>query len=258
MTLINGIHFNMGRMGNGPPVILLHSGLADSRLWAVHLTALAEHFTVIYYDLPGFGETEMHPHPYSHLEDLLSVMAYNEIGRAHVVGMSLGGMIALDFALQYPDAVEKLVLPAASVRGYHFPNAYQWIDAYMYALEDGPDASTAFWLDQPMFDTLIDHPKARALTRVMLRDNVDAWSPIADKPETIWPPGDTIHRLNELAMPTLVMVGERDMPDLVSCANLLAANIPHAELITYPSVGHHFPLEIPDQFTRDLIAFLGE
>jgi len=248
----------MGRMGDGPPLILLHSGLSDSRLWAVHLQALAEHFTVIYYDLPGFGASEMHPQPYSHLDDLLSVMAYNQIEQTHLLGMSLGGMIALDFALTYPERVTKLVLPAASIRGYAYPNAYKWVAEYLHALEDGPDASTDFWLRQPMFETLQHHPKARALTRRMIHDNVEAWSPIAERPDTLWPPTETIERLHELNMPTLVMIGEKDLPDLVSCANLLTANIPNARQITYANVGHHFPLEIPEQFLEDLIAFLQE
>lgn len=258
MVLINGIQLNLEQRGEGPPLIMLHSGLADSRLWTPILDDLAAHFTVITYDLPGFGKSEQHPYNFSHLDDLLSVMTYLGIERTHLLGISLGGMIVLDFAAQYPERVDKLVLPAASMRGYAFPNAFKWIEDYMAALQGGPETSTDFWLQQPMFDTLTDKPEARTLTRRMIRENYTAWSPIANKPEVTWPTDAPVEHLNNFDMDTLVMIGANDLPDLVSCANLLSANIPNVRQITYPNVGHHFVLEIPDQFSRDLIAFLQE
>lgn len=242
--------------GAGDSLILIHGGLVDSRMWDAHMTSLADHFFVVRYDLPGFGQSERHPEPFSYLDDLLLIMSSLSIEKAHLVGVSLGGMVALDFALEYPHRVDKLVLPAASVRGYDYTDAQDWVQDYFNALHAGRKAAVNFWLEHQLFATAKDHPKAYKKMRRMLYDNFPAWNPVADKPQVLWPEPETVQRLGEINADTLVMIGNEDTTDLIGCADTLSTAIPGAEKIEYSGVGHHFPMEIPVQFTADLIAFL--
>lgn len=256
---INGIDMHIDSQGRGESLILLHSGLADSRMWKGQMAALAAHFHVLRYDLPGFGQSATHPAPFSYLDDLLLIMRHFEIESAHLVGLSLGGMIALDFALEHPHRVKKLVLPAASIRGYDYVHAAEWVADYLAALSRGRAASVKFWLDHPNFRSAkAAHPEVFAALRDMLLENFLAWNPFSNKPEVIWPPQASIERLEDISAPTLVMIGEHDTKDLIACADTLARRIPHAQKIEYPRVGHHFPMEIPERFNSDLIAFLQE
>ncbi len=242
--------------GNGDSLILIHGGLVDSRMWDAHMETLAQHFFVVRYDLPGFGQSEVHPEPFSYLDDLLLIMSSLNIESAHLVGMSLGGMVALDFALEYPHRVEKLVLPAASVRGYDYTDAQDWVQDYFNALHAGRKAAVNFWLEHQLFATARAYPRAYRKMQRMLYDNFNAWNPVADKPQVLWPEPETVQRLSNIHADTLVMIGEEDTTDLIGCADTLSSNIPGAQKIEYPAVGHHFPMEIPAQFTDDLITFL--
>lgn len=258
MPQINGIDMHIETQGAGDTLILIHGGLVDSRMWDDHLAPLAEHFHVVRYDLAGFGQSDPHAAAFSYLDDLLLLMSSLNIEHAHLVGLSLGGMVALDFALEYPHRVKKLVLPAASVRGYDYQDAQDWVQAYFSALAAGRKAAVAFWLSHPLFATAKGYPKAYKRMKRMLYDNFNAWNPVSNKPEVIWPEPETIQRLGDLRAPTLVMSGAADTADLRGCADILAATIPNVQRIDYPDAGHHFPMEIPAPFIADLIAFLQD
>ena len=102
--------------GKGPAVVLIHGGLVDSRLWNGQFEKFARHFKVIRYDLRGFGRSDFSYGPYSHVADLHSLLTYLKIESASLVGLSLGGIIAADFAIEHPEMVEKLVLTSSGLR----------------------------------------------------------------------------------------------------------------------------------------------
>ncbi len=100
-------------LGQGHPVILIHGGFGDRRMWDQQFQELAAHYLVVRYDHRGFGRSSFPDQPYSPIEDLLRLMEELKIQQAHVVGNSIGGSLALDFALQYPERVNRMVLVAA-------------------------------------------------------------------------------------------------------------------------------------------------
>ncbi len=100
---LNGANFYYEKAGDGPPVVFIHAGIADGRMWNEQFEALAGSFSVTRYDMRGFGRTLPVDGPFSHHEDLAALLSHWGIARPSLVGCSMGSKTALDFALQYPD-----------------------------------------------------------------------------------------------------------------------------------------------------------
>src|SRR5260221_7947963 len=118
---VNGAAIEYDMAGAGFPLVLLHAGICDRRMWDAQLPALAEHWRVFRYDLRGYGQTDMPLGPFSHLADLEGLLAALGIERAHLLGCSRGGSLALDFTLAHPERVAGLVLVCSSPSGYQPP-----------------------------------------------------------------------------------------------------------------------------------------
>src|SRR5262245_39938722 len=119
-TQINGTNFFFEILGDGLPLVLLHGGLMDRRMWDDQFAALSRSYRVIRYDLRGHGKTERLPGSFSHYRDLHGLLNYMEIENAILIGQSLGGRTAINYALEHPDRVGALVLVATGVEGYTF------------------------------------------------------------------------------------------------------------------------------------------
>jgi hypothetical protein len=115
------IHYEL--LGQGPPLVLIHGGFMDRRVWDDQFGILARHFTTIRYDLPGFGLSPMPRRPRDPSSDLLLLLDHLGVRRAHVVGLSMGGGIALDFAAAHPDRLLRLVVVSSGANGYPVPDA---------------------------------------------------------------------------------------------------------------------------------------
>src|SRR5258705_7225177 len=122
---LNGAHIHYPRSGRGFPVVFLHAGVADSRMWEPQAAALGDHFDVIAPDMRGFGKSQLPATAWSPVEDVLALMDALRIREApHVVGCSIGGALAIDFALAHPERVSKLVLVGAGVSGQPYDDKY--------------------------------------------------------------------------------------------------------------------------------------
>ncbi len=109
---VNGARLYYEVAGGGFPLVLNHAGLANCRMWDDHIEVFAQHYRVIRWDFRGYGKSPMVPGPFSGRADLQGLLRALGVGRAHVLGLSLGGRIAIDFALEYPDMVAGLILVA--------------------------------------------------------------------------------------------------------------------------------------------------
>ena len=103
--------------GSGPPVLLLHAGVADRRMWDPLLPELSHRFMIIRPDLRGFGDSPLPPEPYADADDLATLLDHLQVGDAAVVGSSFGGRVALELTALHPDRVRELVLLCAGVPG---------------------------------------------------------------------------------------------------------------------------------------------
>lgn len=249
------IHFAAG--GAGEPLILLHGLGLNLHLWDDQFAAFAERFRVIRYDLRGFGRSlPTTATPFSHAEDLKHLLDHLRIDRAHLLGLSLGGRIATDFALRYPQRVARLVLADAALGGYRFSEDwYARLNAVLQCGKAGDVAAAkALWLAHPLFDTVKARPATGA--RFSAIANSDAgWHWLHQGLEQGLSPA-AAKRLGEIAARTLVIVGEHDLADFHAIASLLESGIPHAEKRVIRDAGHIVNMEAPDSFNATVLDFL--
>lgn len=141
--------------GEGEALILLHAGIADSRMWDAQFEAFAEHFWVIRYDLRGFGKSKLPSGTFTGYGDVVSLLDYLRVKKAHIVGISNGGRVALDFSIAFPQRVNKLILATPSVGGHPPSNAIKqfWADEEEALQRGDLNAATELnlrlWVDGP-------------------------------------------------------------------------------------------------------------
>ena len=234
-------------------VLLLHAGIADRRMWEPQVAALeAEGHTVGAPDLPGFGDAPLEPGTVDYVD-----FAAEQLTRpATVVGCSFGGRIALELTLARAELVERLMLVGAGL------GAWQWSEAAQAgfaeeeaALERGDLAAAArqqaeMWLAPGARD------EVRELTEAMTIRSYEQQLPVEGAVKALWPEPLAQARLDEIAAPTLVVVGTEDLDDIKSIAEKLATGIPGARLETIEGAGHLPSLERPDELNRLLLEFL--
>src|SRR5215217_5255261 len=113
IAAVNGAQIAYDVVGSGPPVLLLHAGIGDRRMWAAQVPAFAEHFTVIRYDARGFGQTRKPDASFSPYADAIALLDHLDISRAHFIGVSMGSQTAIEAAIAAPERVSALVAVAA-------------------------------------------------------------------------------------------------------------------------------------------------
>src|SRR5690606_6601331 len=118
---INGARLYYEVAGEGPALVLLHAGICDSRMWDDQFAAFAKHYRTVRYDLRGYGQSNPVAGRFAHYEDLRALLDHLGIERAYLIGVSFGGMIAIDFTLTYPQRVAGLILVGTGVDGYYNP-----------------------------------------------------------------------------------------------------------------------------------------
>lgn len=244
-------------------VLLLHAGIADSRMWEPQIEVLQEAgHTVIAPDLRGFGERRLEPAPFSHLRDAEALLD----GPATVVGCSLGGRVALELAVHRPDLVEHLVVIAPGLPGWAWSDETRaGFAAEEQAYESGDldgaaAASVRLWIDGPNRSPEEVDPGVRAAVTAMVLGSYElqqgAWEAGAQEDDVLDPPVNG--RLGEIRCPTLVLVGEEDVADMRAIAAHVADSIEGARLVSIPKAGHLPSLERADEVNALLLACLGE
>lgn len=259
----NGIVTYYEIEGAGPTAVLVHGHSADLRLWTYQAPALVRAgFRVVLYDVRGHGRSEKPPTGYrweDYAADLKGLLDTLNIDAAHVVGLSMGGGIALELAVEEPGRVISLALVDSALPGFAYNQEFsEQIEALVACVrsEGAPTAFERLWLTHPFFEGVRRLPERFALLREMVLaytapDYREGAVPADYRPQTI-------ERLSEITAPALVVVGERDVPDFRLIADVLANNLPRAHLAVMRDCWHVPPLEQPDIFNATLIAFLQE
>ena len=234
-------------------VLLLHAGIADRRMWAPQIEALeAAGHNVLAPDLPGFGDNALRPPTVDYVEFAAALLD----GAAAVVGCSFGGRVALELAGATPELVTKLVLVAPGLGSTEWSKEAQAGFAEEEALIESGDLTGAgeqqarMWLAPDAADDV------RELTVAMTVRSYDQQLPFEDEVRAAWPEPSAETRLAELDVPTLLVVGDADLPELRSLAERLADELPEASLATIEGAGHLPSLERPDELNRLLLEFL--
>jgi pimeloyl-ACP methyl ester carboxylesterase len=247
--------------GDGPAVVFVHAGIADSRMWEPQLHSFSDSHTVVRLDLPGFGNSPIETNPVSYRGAVADALDAAGVERAAIVGTSLGGMVALDFALDSPERASALVLVGAGTDDHEYSAEMQAFDAAEEAalergdLEAAVNANLEFWLAGPR-RTLDDvDPKVSELVAEMQR-RAFAQSEGHDDLRALRLDPPASQRLDEVRVPTLVVTGDEDVNDILVMGDRLARDIPGAERATIAGAAHLPNLEQPERFDRIVLGFL--
>lgn len=241
--------------GVGPPLVLVHGMASDRRTWDGVWTDLAARRRVIRYDLRGFGQSSLDiDQPYSHTDDLVALMDHLDIDAADLLGASMGGSIALHFALERPARVNRLVLESTSLKGWDWSDEWRALEAVIKdaARARGLGAARKLWLDHPLFRTL--GPE----TRKMLASEVAQYSCRHWLDDDRHAPllNADLDRLDELSIPTLLITGALDLTDIHLIAEAIHAMTPSTTRIDVENAGHLVHLENQAKFLAAIEQFL--
>lgn len=241
----------------GSVVTLSHSLGATLHLWDAQAAALAGQYRVLRYDIRGHGESDVPPGPYTlaqMAQDLRGLLDGLGIRGTHFVGLSMGGLIGMTFALTYPRMIKSLVL-ADTTNRYGAQAGPMWADriraAETQGMESVVEQTMEIWFTAPFREHRKD---AVDRIRAMLghtdpRGYVASVRAIAD--------ANLTEAIGAIRCPTLVMVGEADPGTPVAMARILHERIAGSKLVVLPNAAHCSCVEAADEFNKALLAFLA-
>jgi len=245
--------------GSGMLVVLIHGGFLDHRMWDGQFAPVAERYRAIRYDVRAHGRSHSDSVPFADQDDLRRLLDALAVPSAVIVGLSMGGRIAVDFALTDPDRVAGLLLVGSGLSGFE-PRSDE-IARYLQDLRSAAQVGfpavfetfAHWWCDGPYREPSDVDPVVRGRVLEMLAGSEQRWlySPLERELD---PPA--IGRLGEIDVPTLAVVGTLDVPDIDQIAHLIDQQVPGAERVYIPDVAHMVNMEKPAEFNRVLLEFL--
>jgi 3-oxoadipate enol-lactonase len=254
---VNGTTLYYETKGRGFPIVFISGGgLLDRRGWDQQFETFSKHYRVIRYDVRGIGKSARPAGPFSHSKDLYELLAFLKVKHA-VMGLSVGGAIAIDFAIEHPEVVDRLILAASGLSSYAKSDAnMQSLTAIAGLVKtNGIEHLIQLTLDTPF--VLSKHNTAgREKVRQIYRDNKDIfesgfplyvlWQPV-DQPE---------NKLATIRAKVLVIRGDNDNPAYTGMTDKIHQSIPHATRVVIPGGTHFLHLEKPTEFDEAVLSFL--
>ena len=240
--------------GTGPEaVVLIHDGIAHSAVWDGVWPTFCKQFHTIRYDRRGYGRSPLTTQPYFETDDLQALLRHLQVKRAMLIGSSHGGAMAINFTLEHPALVEQLVLVGAVVDGYGFSDQFLMRGMKNEApmqKNDVPGLITNWVNDKYVLAP--DHAEAKKkLSEILTASPQDLTHDDMARPTR-----PAVARLGEIRVPTLILVGDQDIPDVHAHAGVIENGIPNSRRVVVEDAGHLMYLEKPDEFNRLVIAFL--
>jgi 3-oxoadipate enol-lactonase len=236
--------------GDGPPIVLLHAGVADHRTWEPLVRLLSDRHRVVRYDLRGFGEAGPEDAEYSASDDLAELLEALEIDRTALIGCSNGGRVALQLAIERPERVSDLTLISAPLPGHDFGDdvvaAWEEAGAALEAgdLDAAVDADLRAWVAGPLRSLDEVDAGVRMLATDMARRAAELYLAATAEERPADPP--LAERLGAVTAQTLVVDAELDFPDFAAMADRIAAGVPDSRRATIEGAAHLSPLERPE------------
>lgn len=248
--------------GSGPPLIFLHGLSFDSRMWNEQLAYFQNSYLSIGLDFRGHGFSDAPDIEYSletYVADVSALMNDLHLPSAQIIGLSLGGAVAIEFACRYPDRADALVLVSSAVNGHNWSNA--WREVMRRVRSEGTEKSVQsslrkYWLQDPMFKGVRGQLKYSALLRSMAEQF--SGKPILNGSLNTDETASAEDRLSQIKQPVCVISGAEDRFDFKQIARKMAARFHRVEWHQIPDAGHMLNLEIPDQFNAIVESFLSK
>lgn len=257
---VNGTQMYYEIAGSGHPLIMVHAGVADHRLWDDQFAAFADRYRVIRFDQRGFGQTRPVDGEFNRGEDIYALLNFLGITQTYLMGCSMGGGACIDFALQHPTMAKALITIGSGPVGFKTDNPPPPVwDALVKADEAGDVAQVAeyeaqIWLDGPHAPAgrVGGAVRAKMIAMNTLALNYEKLELGTEVP--LAPPSYT--RLGELKLPTLIIYGDLDTPHTQAAGRYMAENITGAKLVVMPGVAHLPSMEQPEALNKIVLDFL--
>jgi 3-oxoadipate enol-lactonase len=249
--------------GEGPAVVLLHAGICDSRMWDPQWEPWARSRRLLRFDFRGYGCSPVEPGPFASARDVIELLDRHGFERAALVGVSLGGRVALEVALAQPERISALVLVGSGLPGHDWSEELKatWEEEFAAFragdLDTAVEVSLRTWVDGPRRRPEDVDPAVRERVAEMQRRAYELQLPVEEDEEELLVE-DVAQRLREVKAPTFVLTGEEDQPDIQAIADGLAREIPAARRATIANTAHVPSMERPREFEELVLGFLEE
>jgi pimeloyl-ACP methyl ester carboxylesterase len=253
--------------GEGPDLVLVHAGCADRRMWDAQFSSFAERYRVLRYDMRGYGNSPLLPGKFSNRQDLDQLVDHLGIPQAHIIACSMGSLAVIDFTLEHPEKVASLILVSPAVSGYPLEGpppqpVLELITARKAGdIERAAELQAQIWADgfkrtsdqvnvqvhelvrQMSFDSLTLQTDAIRETTFLMEEPLE---------------GTAMQRLEEITVPVLVIVGDKDDDIESTIADLLVKRIQSAQKVLISDSAHLPNMEKPEEFNRLVLGFLQQ
>jgi 3-oxoadipate enol-lactonase len=257
---INGAKIYYEVAGAGQPFLMVHAGIADKSMWDDQFQFFAHKYKVVRYDMRGFGQSLPIVDNYQRHEDIRALLDFLKIDHAYLMGCSMGGGACMNFALEYPDRADALIMVGSAPNGFGYDD---WspspLDEELEAASEQGDLQRVNELEMQIF---VDG-KGRTPNQVnpTLRQKVSDMNMIALRNEKLLGKDVPLStpaakRLSELRLPTLIVMGDLDEEYIFRAAYFMEANISGARKIVMRGTAHVPNMEFPNEFNAHVEAFL--
>ncbi len=250
--------------GRGSPLILIHAGYLDRRMWDEQFDWFSEKFKVIRYDVRGYGNSTIPVGTYSDARDLKKVIESLGLEEVIIIGVSNGGRIALDFAVENPSAVGGLILVDSGVSGYkpetsgeeHIWDQYQQLEEmYKQLIKEGNFRGAGI-IDVDLWTSKVTN-KVREKLLEIAEENAKKSSEFEQNLQTS-PTPPAFERLDQLKMPVLVILGSMDLPGSILQGKRIHRQIPGSQLTIIEGADHIPSLSKAVEFNTKVMDFLNK
>lgn len=250
--------------GEGPAVALVHEAVCDSRMWDSQWPVFTSSYRVLRHDMRGFGRTPIEAGEFSNASDLIELLARHGLEDVVLVGASMGARVALEVAVARPELVRALVLVEPGGPGHEWSDdvkaSWEEEEAALEAgdLDAAVEVNLRTWVDGPRRGPDEVDPEVRERIGEMQRQAFELQVPVLEsaREELLVP--DLAERLGEIAVPTLVIAADEDVPDIAVIAERLGREIPNARVMTFSGAAHVPNMERPKEFNELVLGFLQE
>jgi len=248
--------------GDGHPLVLMHAGIADCRMWDEQVQVFSQIYRVIRYDTRGFGKSKTEDVEFSNRQDLFDLLAHLEVEKAYLIGASRAGGIAIDFTIDHPEKVEALIPVSSALGGLnhqHPQHEERMLDEMSEAWDQKDFVRLAglelnMWVDGPVQPETRVAPALRERVREMILDTYTSHT-TEGKPQRLDPPA--AKRLAEIKAPTLIIFGNLDESGVLAAAEQLEHGIPAARKVVMAGTAHLPSMERPHEFNQLVLDFLA-
>jgi 3-oxoadipate enol-lactonase len=245
--------------GAGRAVVCIHPGLWDRRTWDDQFRVFAERFRVIRYDVRGYGKSTKPEVEYSNVDDLIALLDHLGVERASLIGCSMGGGIAIDFTLEHPAMVDALVLVASALSGVEQSeeDEQEWGPAFARIMEAAKagDMERATDLVLEIWAPMGTEDDVGQRIRRLSLENPWAITDEGELDRGIDPPA--VKRLGEIRVPTLIVLGAQDVPDINEMWEEYGPQIPGSRTVVIDHADHVVNMRQPERFNDLVMGFLG-